>query len=108
MIKAYELKHFANSGNVKEVVAELHTDVKGDCNHRARSSDTVINVYKGTKSVLHILTERSPSNMDHSTRHSRLTPGLLSSNPYFADPLGIAQRVFTGCNGFQNNNSNYA
>lgn len=65
----------------------LHADVNAARNHLDRSSDKVIDVYKSTKSVLHILTERFLSDMEHTIRHYRMAPGLLSSNPYFAGPL---------------------
>src|SRR5208283_5127015 len=45
----------------------IHADVNGARNHLTRSSGTV-DVYKSTKSVLHILTERFLSDMERSTR----------------------------------------
>jgi hypothetical protein len=74
-------------------------DVNGARIHRARSSDTVIKVYKSTKLELHILTERSLSHMERSARHYRMAPGLLSSDPCVAGPLAqpkvfLWQRIF--------------
>jgi putative transposase len=63
----------------------LHADVNGARNHLARSSGEV-DVYKSNESVLHVLTDRFLSDMEHSIRHYRMAPGLLSSNPYFAGP----------------------
>jgi len=64
----------------------MHADVNAARNHHARSSDMVIDVFQGTQTVLHILTERFLSDMERTTRHYRMAPGLLSSNPYFAGP----------------------
>jgi putative transposase len=64
----------------------IHADVNGARIHHARSSDTVIDVYRSAKSVLPVLTERFLSDRERRTLHSRMAPGLLSSNPYFAGP----------------------
>jgi putative transposase len=65
----------------------MHADVNAARNHHARSSAMVIDAYQGTQTVLHILTERFLSDMERTSRHYRMAPGLLSSNPYFAGPL---------------------
>lgn len=65
----------------------LHADVNAARNHLARSSDKVIDVYKSTQDVLQILTKTFLADLQRITRHYRMAPGLLSSNPYFAGPL---------------------
>jgi len=72
----------------------MHADVNAARKHHARSSDMVIDVYLGTQTVLHILTGRFLLGMERITRHYRMAPGLLSSNPYFCGTVGTAQRVF--------------
>ena len=65
----------------------IHADVNAARNHRSRSADKVIDVYKSTEAVLRILTGRFLSHAERVPRLYRKAQGSLSGNPYFRGPL---------------------